>query len=242
MTLRLNSSWVSEKKPKVIQTSWNRVTQRADAELPFEAYPDVDGDAEHGERDRQRAGAEQLLRDLARHRLDRVEAGVGIARRDHRADLARRLRRRRLAAFRQRHADADDVGRAELLQVRLAVAEPVHPVAQLVELRRLAEGHADALAADEVDAEIEAAGEDQGDRRRGDQDRQDQREVAPFHEIDVGVVGDELQQLHMCSSLGRARRTQSATSMRVTLTAVNTEVMMPISSTTAKPRIGPEPK
>ena len=30
--------------------------------------------------------------------------------------------------------------------------------------------------------------------------------------------------------------------MRVTLTAVNTEVTMPIISTTAKPRIGPEPK
>jgi hypothetical protein len=36
--------------------------------------------------------------------------------------------------------------------------------------------------------------------------------------------------------------THSETIIRVKFTAVNTEVMMPISSTTANPRIGPEPK
>ena len=46
----------------------------------------------------------------------------------------------------------------------------------------------------------------------------------------------------MWSSRGRLWRTQSATSIRVKFTAVNTEVMIPIISTTAKPRIGPEPK
>ena len=46
----------------------------------------------------------------------------------------------------------------------------------------------------------------------------------------------------MCISLGRARRTHKATIIGVRFTAVNTDVMMPISSTSAKPRIGPEPK
>ena len=48
--------------------------------------------------------------------------------------------------------------------------------------------------------------------------------------------------LRYAARVGRLRRTQSATSIRVKLTAVNTEVTMPIISTTAKPRIGPEPK
>ena len=47
---------------------------------------------------------------------------------------------------------------------------------------------------------------------------------------------------HIRSSRGRALRSHSATIIRVTLTAVNTDVTMPIISTTAKPRIGPEPK
>ena len=46
----------------------------------------------------------------------------------------------------------------------------------------------------------------------------------------------------MWSSRGRLRLTHSATIIRVKLTAVNTDVMMPIISTTANPRIGPEPK
>ena len=48
--------------------------------------------------------------------------------------------------------------------------------------------------------------------------------------------------LRSCSTVGRRRRSHSDTNMRVTVTAVNTEVAMPIISTTAKPRIGPEPK
>ncbi len=46
---------------------------------------------------------------------------------------------------------------------------------------------------------------------------------------------------HMWISVGRFRRIQPATSMRVNSTAVNTLVAMPISSTTAKPFTGPEP-
>ena len=42
-------------------------------------------------------------------------------------------------------------------------------------------------------------------------------------------------------SAGRLRRSQPATHMRVSVTAVNTEVTMPIISTTAKPLIGPVP-
>ena len=38
------------------------------------------------------------------------------------------------------------------------------------------------------------------------------------------------------------RFTQPATHMRVSVTAVKTDVTMPIIRTTAKPRMGPEPK
>lgn len=46
---------------------------------------------------------------------------------------------------------------------------------------------------------------------------------------------------HITSSFGRLR-SQMETNIRVTVTAVKTEVTMPIISTTAKPRTGPEPK
>ena len=119
--------------------------------------------------------------------------------------------------------------------------------AQLLDVDRLGEGRADHLAADEIDAEVQAAHADQHQAGDGGDDRQDQRDVAPAHEVDVGVVGNEFQQEHgrrlkYCSTRGRLRLTHSATSIRVKLTAVNTEVTMPIISTTAKPRIGPEPK
>ena len=42
--------------------------------------------------------------------------------------------------------------------------------------------------------------------------------------------------------LGPATPDQTATIIRVTVTAVKTEVMMPMTSTTAKPLTGPEPK
>ena len=55
---------------------------------------------------------------------------------------------------------------------------------------------ADHLAADEIDAEVEAAVDGEGERRDGRDQRQHQREIAPAHEVEVGVVGDELEQLH----------------------------------------------
>ena len=45
----------------------------------------------------------------------------------------------------------------------------------------------------------------------------------------------------MLMSVGRFLRSHSATIIRVKTAAVNTDVAMPISSTTAKPYTGPEP-
>ena len=42
--------------------------------------------------------------------------------------------------------------------------------------------------------------------------------------------------------MGRLRSTQMTISNRVTITAVNIDVKIPIPSVTAKPLIGPEPK
>jgi hypothetical protein len=46
---------------------------------------------------------------------------------------------------------------------------------------------------------------------------------------------------HILSSVGRLR-SQIETNIRVTVTAVKTEVAIPIIMTTAKPFTGPEPK
>ena len=72
--------------------------QRADAELPFEAHPDVDRDADHRQRERDHAGAEQLVGDLARDRPRGADLDARVvaarASRGCRAPSARRAPRR----------------------------------------------------------------------------------------------------------------------------------------------------
>src|SRR3546814_4106906 len=63
-----------------------------------------------------------------------------------------------------------------------------------------------------------------------------------FRSAEAGVVRDDLKQSHITSSTGRLARSQRDTISRVTVTAVNTDVAMPIVRTTANPLIGPEPK
>src|SRR4029079_13321085 len=105
------------------------------------------------------------------------------------------------AAFGARQADLEGLGTSELLDARFAEVEAVDPATQLLDVNRLREGDADQLPADEIDAEVEPAIDREGDRDDRRQQRQGQRQVAPAHEVHVGVVGDELEQLHVAMSL-----------------------------------------
>jgi PAS domain S-box-containing protein len=80
--------------------------------------------------------------------------------------------------------------------IGFAKVHRIDPAAQLLDVDRLREGHPDELPADKVDAEVEAAIDREGNRGHRHEQRQHEREIAPAHEVDVGVVGDELQQLH----------------------------------------------
>src|SRR5262249_4561270 len=77
--------------------------------------------------------------------------------------------------------------------------------------------------------------------------RRNRKADAPeAHEIELGIVGNDAKQAHgnvlqIGTVLGRTQRTQVATTSRVKVKAVNSVVMMPMPSVTAKPRTGPVP-
>src|SRR5205085_11109560 len=79
---------------------------------------------------------------------------------------------------------------------------------QHIDMHRLGKFDANHLTADKIDTEVEPAVGSVSNRRGGHDDGQDQREVTPLHEIDVGVVRDQLEQLHQTAlnvELARAR-------------------------------------
>src|SRR4029079_2435975 len=149
--------------------------QRADAELPFEAQPDVDRNAEHGDAYGHRAALGELAADLARNGFDGVDAGLGIVGLDRLLDPGRGDVGRGFAACRLGQTDLEGLRTAEFLDARLAEMKPVDAAAQLLDVDRLGEGYADQLSADEIDAEIEAAIKSEADRARSGYQRQDQR-------------------------------------------------------------------
>ena len=85
---------------------------------------------------------------------------------------------------------------AERLDARLADSKLRDPSPEIVDPDRLLEFYTDQLAADEIDAEVEAAIGGEGDGGDGGDQRQDQREIAPAHEVEVRVIGNELEELH----------------------------------------------
>src|SRR5690606_5336400 len=101
-------------------------------------------------------------------------------------------------AFWQLHPDRNLVRLAELLNDRLAEAKRANLFAQLGDrrLRGFLVGDANHLAADEIDAEIEPAREHQRERGRYQQQADRVERHAPAQEVDVGVVGDQLEQFH----------------------------------------------
>ena len=198
---------------------------------------------ERGAADPLDAGA-QLVAALRPHRLDpAVFLGVGAQRSLHLLD---RLLLRLLAAVLARQVDQHHIRGAEALQLDVAQAEAVQAVAQAVEIGRTLGLHLHDDAAGEVDAVVQTARKEQ--RQRAEQQHHgDDEEPAPLaHEVELGLDREVADQGHgMLPQIGSAtrflRRNQTTTIHRVSMMAVNMEVMMPIDSVTAKPFTGPVP-
>ena len=88
--------------------------QRADAELPFEAEPDVERDSKHRERNRNGAVLGELLTHLAGDRVDGLDLGSGIILVDFLLHATRDGIGRRIAAPRLGQPDLECFGAAEL--------------------------------------------------------------------------------------------------------------------------------
>ena len=154
--VRLNSIWKqreeADRRDRVVQ----RRQHRADAELPFEAEPDVDGDRDQREHGRDHAGADQLVAD----RRARPPRCGGIRSLSPSACLDR-CRPPVICAlsppgWRGRRISTSS-GAAEILQRDLAECEPVELRAHRGEIgRALRRARLDQRAAGEIDAVIEA--------------------------------------------------------------------------------------
>src|SRR4029077_9313574 len=98
---------------------------------------------------------------------------------------------------------------------------------------------------------MEPGMEEQHDRDDRQHCRNRKADAPEAHEVELGIVRDDPQQRdvlvnahlshEICRRCGRAQRTHHDTIRRVSVKAVNTVVMMPTPSVTAKPRTGPVP-
>src|SRR5690348_9208003 len=113
--------------------------QRADAELPFEAEPDVNGDAEHREPDGDGAVLGKLLADLAGNAFAGVDARTRIELGNRRPELGNDLVRRALRSLRLGQPHLIRLLVAKRLDARVADAELVDPRTKLVDMHRLGE-------------------------------------------------------------------------------------------------------
>ena len=197
-----------------------------------------------------RAVGQQLGRDA---RPDHLDAAIVDLVAERRRDLRHRRLLRGLAARLLRHADQHVGRRAELLQLHLAEAEAAERRAHLGEIGGAAlRLHLHQRAAVEVDAEVQPVEEVEKDRQDRQQRRHRKADAPEAHEIEFGVVRYDAKKAHegdrfrrsmvqIGTVLGRHQRTHVATISRVSVKAVNTVVMMPMPSVTAKPRTGPVP-
>lgn len=101
-----------------------------------------------------------------------------------------------VGALLHRQADGDRPGIAELLERGVADAERIDHLANVIEIGRGREFLLDHQSAFEIDAEVEAAREGQPHAEQAQQQRQREGHLAQPDEIDVRIVGNELQEFH----------------------------------------------
>src|SRR3546814_6756691 len=112
------SDWSSDVCSSDLRHFVEQATERPHAELPFEADPDIDGNAHHREHQADRAGPQQFFRNLARNRLDLpgMRGRKGLT--NPVDELLAGSLGRRLVAFGQRGAERHRLVRPELLNRR----------------------------------------------------------------------------------------------------------------------------
>ena len=179
----------------------DQADQRADPELPFEADPDIDRDRDRGETERLERGPAQFLGNLARNRIDPVDPRIRMVSLDRGGNPFRHGIGQAgigLRTLGQAQPDRHRVGRAEGLDDRLAITQLLDLAAQCPHRRFLALGerHADHLPADKVDALVEALGEQQHEAADHQHHAEDCGRPLVLEEVDVGIVGNELEQTH----------------------------------------------
>ena len=161
-------------------------------ELPFEAEPQIDQNAEDRQHQADGAVGQKLAGDARPHHLD---PAVGHLVAERAAHLVDRRLLGLVAARLLGDADEHVVGRAELLQLHFAEAERAERCPHLGEigLRRLAL-HLHEQAALEVDAEIEPVEEIERDRHNRHQRGNRKADAPEAHEVEFGIVGNDAQQ------------------------------------------------
>ncbi len=184
---RLKSSCVTAKKPMVERHVVHQRGDGADAELPFEAEPDVEQHADHGGDDRQRPVPGKLPGNTRTDNLDTpVVVFVGA---EGALRLLHGLLLRRVAARLRRDADQHLVGRAESLHLDIAETEPAQRRAYLAKIRLGSLAlHLDQGAALEIDAKIQAGNEGQRNGTDHEEDGDDEPDPRHPHEGDARVV------------------------------------------------------
>ncbi|MEY9807549.1 hypothetical protein ABIF30_007156 [Bradyrhizobium elkanii] len=163
----------------------------AERELPFEPEPKVDQDAHDREHQADHAVGEQFAGDARSHHLDATIVD-GFAERA--AHFRHRVLLRLVAAGLLGDADQDFRRTAELLQLHLAEAKAVQGRAHRGDVGGAGLGlHLQQRAALEVDAEIQAVGEEQRDGKDREQRRDREADAAKAGEVEMGVVRHDAQ-------------------------------------------------
>src|SRR3546814_21073699 len=106
-----------------------QAAERTDTELPFETYPDINGNAEDRETQADGAGSYQLRGHLARDGFDRTRLRGRQRRLDTRHALMARPLGRRLVALGKRGADSTRLALSELLDRTSPQAQYAAPCA-----------------------------------------------------------------------------------------------------------------
>ena len=175
---------------------------RAHAELPFEPEPDINRYTGHRRKQRAHTRTKQFFRHLTGYRIHAVNTDVGVASFQGFGDLCRHgvgELRILVCAIRQFHADRNLIFSAKTLNGRIAIAELRNRFAQFSDrcgcaLRKC---RADHLAADKIDAKVQALCGHQANRRNHEQQADAKGPGAPFQKVDIGIVRNEFEQFHV---------------------------------------------
>ena len=155
-----------------------------DGELPFEAEPHVDHDADHGHDNGDRAAGNEFGRNRGTHDLGTAILDGVAERLLHLGDGGL------LLGFLGLRGDADQhlVRRSERLDLDLAEAQRVELTAQGTQICGVLLGfHLNQRAALEIDAHVEADRGDKNERHDGQECRHEPGDGALTDEIDLGI-------------------------------------------------------